>query len=437
MVDMKEAPTFNVKAVAQETGLKADTLRAWERRYGLPQPDRSEGGHRLYSEHDIEILKWLVARQEEGLSISNAVDLWKRLVGEGEDPLRMPEYREPLPTGGKPLVVAGDSVEDIRERWKQACLAFDDRRSAQILDQALGMFSVETVVLQVIRAAIAEIGQGWFQGDIAVQQEHFASEQAVRRLEALLSTTPPPSRPQVILLACPPEEDHSFGLLTSALLLRRAGWPTVYLGANVPLDRMRTAVEAAAPSLVVSVALQIHSAASLREFADSLHELGVPLAYGGDIFDRMPAMQARIRGYYLGNDLTRVPERVEGLINNPTPLPPAMPTPKAYQEALARYRADRPLIDRRVVSRLSGDGQLPPWLPPVNQYMGQGIEAGLVLGDLSFLDDEIGWVEELIIHHLPAQNLLPDYLDAYYHAVRQEMGEGGQPILDWFGERDQ
>ena len=56
-------PTFNLKAVVNETGLKPDTLRAWERRYGLPKPHRTPGGHRLYSQRDIDMLKWLISRQ--------------------------------------------------------------------------------------------------------------------------------------------------------------------------------------------------------------------------------------------------------------------------------------------------------------------------------------------------------------------------------------
>ena len=60
-------PAFNLKVVLKETGLAADTLRAWERRYGMPMPQRTPGGHRLYSERDIEVIKWLMARQSEGL----------------------------------------------------------------------------------------------------------------------------------------------------------------------------------------------------------------------------------------------------------------------------------------------------------------------------------------------------------------------------------
>ena len=87
MSAIDQTPTYNLGAVLRETGLKADTLRAWERRYGLPPPQRTSGGHRLYTQHDIGTLKWLMARQQEGLSIARAVDLWRQIEGEGQDPL--------------------------------------------------------------------------------------------------------------------------------------------------------------------------------------------------------------------------------------------------------------------------------------------------------------------------------------------------------------
>ena len=56
MTKIEQTPTFNLGVVLQETGLNADTLRAWERRYGMPNPARSEGGHRLYSQLDIDTI---------------------------------------------------------------------------------------------------------------------------------------------------------------------------------------------------------------------------------------------------------------------------------------------------------------------------------------------------------------------------------------------
>ena len=85
-MSISKNPAFNLKVVLQETGIAADTLRAWERRYGIPMPQRTAGGHRLYSQYDIETIKWLMARQAEGLSISRAVDLWNEHNASGVDP---------------------------------------------------------------------------------------------------------------------------------------------------------------------------------------------------------------------------------------------------------------------------------------------------------------------------------------------------------------
>ncbi|MFU8773811.1 MAG: MerR family transcriptional regulator, partial [Anaerolineales bacterium] len=71
----ENSPIYNLKVVVSETGVKPETLRAWERRYGFPKPKRSSGGHRLYTLRDVRTINWLIERQKEGLSISRAVEL--------------------------------------------------------------------------------------------------------------------------------------------------------------------------------------------------------------------------------------------------------------------------------------------------------------------------------------------------------------------------
>src|SRR5512142_135053 len=119
-------PAFNLKVVMKETGIAADTLRAWERRYGLPIPQRSAGGHRLYSQRDIETIKWLIKRQTEGLSISRAVDLWKEQLASGSDPLAGAVPQTMIPA-------SGTSLETIRRDWLAACFQFDTVAAEQIL----------------------------------------------------------------------------------------------------------------------------------------------------------------------------------------------------------------------------------------------------------------------------------------------------------------
>src|SRR5512142_1884333 len=178
---LSQAPTYNLKAVLQETGIGADTLRAWERRYGLPKPQRTPGGHRLYSQRDIYLIKWLLARQMEGLSISRAVERWNELAASGQDPLA--EVRLPsaaVPAGALTNLDAG------REEWLAACFAFDEARAERLLSQAFALYPTETVLADIVLRGMRDVGERWQRRQATVQQEHFASGLAMRRLDALL-----------------------------------------------------------------------------------------------------------------------------------------------------------------------------------------------------------------------------------------------------------
>src|ERR1700730_16761610 len=74
-----DVPLFNTKAVVQKTGIAAPTLRAWERRYAILSPERAQNDYRLYSERDIAIIRWLKDRVDAGMSISQAVSLFRHL----------------------------------------------------------------------------------------------------------------------------------------------------------------------------------------------------------------------------------------------------------------------------------------------------------------------------------------------------------------------
>jgi DNA-binding transcriptional MerR regulator len=74
-----DRPVFNTKAVVQQTGIPAPTLRAWERRYALFSPKRADNDYRLYTERDIVLLRWLRDRVENGMSISQAIALYRQL----------------------------------------------------------------------------------------------------------------------------------------------------------------------------------------------------------------------------------------------------------------------------------------------------------------------------------------------------------------------
>lgn len=426
-----DTPTFNLKAVIQETGLRPDTLRAWERRYGLPQPDRTEGGHRLYSRHDIETLKWLVARQQEGLSISRAVDLWHRLGSEGQDPLHAVELPSPVAGPITTPFSVGHGIAELRQAWIDACLVYDEQMAEHIIAQASALYPIETVCFELLQKGLAAIGSGWYQGDISVQQEHFASALAVRWIEALVVATPAPTRSDRVLVGCPPDEEHTFSLLVITLLLRRHGWKALYLGANVPVSRLEYTIAAARPQLVILAAQRLPSAATLLDMARLLRQEEVPLAYGGAIFNQVPAIRPRIPGHFLGERLDLVPQVVEQLLESPRPVPKAEPVPESCAEALAHYREQQALIEADVWAALKSSQIDPAHLANANTQMAGNVVAALSLGSMAYLGNTITWLEGLLGNYQIPTGQLYDYLDAYYQAARAHLDKRGAPVINW------
>ncbi|MBI3162281.1 MAG: MerR family transcriptional regulator, partial [Chloroflexi bacterium] len=280
-MSLSTSPAFNLKVVLKETGLAADTLRAWERRYGLPMPERTAGGHRLYSQRDIETIKWLMTRQAEGLSISRAVDLWNEQTASGSDPLAGAASQ----TFSLAQATHESNLEALRGQWLDACLRFDESRAEQTLNQAFALYPVEVVCTDVLQRGLVEIGAKWYANSASVQQEHFASALAMRRLDSLLSAAPAPTREGTALIGCVADEWHAFTPLLLALLLRRRGWNVIYLGANVPNDRFAETAQTVRADLVILVAQTLTAAASLQLAAQTLAAQNIRAAYGARIFN--------------------------------------------------------------------------------------------------------------------------------------------------------
>src|SRR5947209_8678335 len=122
-------PHFNIHAVEKATGISSRTLRSWERRYGTPNPVRDEGGRRLYSERDLALIRWLIDRIEQGVSVSRAVAL---LAQSGTE-----EKSESPPP----------DLDRLQLRLLEAIDWMDEEEATGILAGALDSASMESVVL--------------------------------------------------------------------------------------------------------------------------------------------------------------------------------------------------------------------------------------------------------------------------------------------------
>ncbi|MEO7911879.1 MAG: B12-binding domain-containing protein [Roseiflexaceae bacterium] len=291
LAQFSTAPVFNTKAVARETGVPADTFRAWERRYGMPRPQRTPGGHRLYSERDIAIIRWLRDRTEEGVNISHAVLLLTNTIGASV---------ADLPAGND----SARTIEQLIDEIVQALTNFDSTQADHILSEAFSIYPFEQVLLEVVQPAMVEVGERWHRGEINVAVEHFATQFVRRKLASLLSIFEGTARRATVVVGCAPGELHDLGALLSALFLVRRGWHVIYLGPQVPLFDLLETVHSVKPTLVCLSASTMETALELIPVARGLTEAypQVHFGYGGRIFNLNPELRHSMPGTFLGQD---------------------------------------------------------------------------------------------------------------------------------------
>lgn len=426
----KHTPSYNLNVVVRETGIKPDTLRAWERRYGLPDPVRTEGGHRLYSARDIEMIRWFMDRQDEGMRISQAVQMWKDISEEGVDPVN-PSRRsvdvQPVLEG-----LSDDSaLVRLREAWVETCAQFDEFAAEQILAQSFARYPVELVVVEVLQKGLSQIGEEWFQGSFTVQQEHFASSLALRRLNALISAAPVPTMDEKILVACPPGEWHVFAPLLAALILRYRGWDVTYLGANVPIDHLEETIHQVNPDLIIYVATQLNTADALLDIAQEVHEKRIKFAFGGRVFAQHPQLDTNIPGYYLGDQLQDIGAAVAEIFQGTKEANPAAQIPEEYQRALKAFNKVEEDLNFTLMNKYADSELEPDLLRMINRHMAEYIQAGLSFGDITLVGVEITWARALITNNSIAQKYLNDYLEDYALMLDEKLGSEIRIVTDW------
>jgi DNA-binding transcriptional MerR regulator len=226
-------PYLRIGELAQRTGVSPELLRAWERRYGLLVPSRSDGGFRLYSDDDVDRVRRMSDHIADGVSAAEAATLAVR------DALE--------PTGGAP--------SPGPEALLDALLRLDDVGANRELDRQLAVLSVEAVVQGTIVPALREIGVRWERGEVSVAEEHFASNVLRARLLAMARGWDEGLGP-IVVLACVPGEQHDLPLVVLGLGLRDRGWRVTFLGADTPIAGVTGVAERVGARAVVLAALE-------------------------------------------------------------------------------------------------------------------------------------------------------------------------------------
>jgi DNA-binding transcriptional MerR regulator/methylmalonyl-CoA mutase cobalamin-binding subunit len=236
---------LRIGELARRSGVSPELLRAWERRYGLLEPVRTDGGYRLYSEQDEARVATMRAHLANGMSAAQAAQLAR--------------------TADVPGSAAGDLAGDL---WA-ALDGFDDAGAQAAFDRLFAAFSFETIARTAVLPYLQALGERWRDGDASVAQEHFASAVLRGRLLGLARGWDRGLGPRA-LLACPPGERHDLGLVIFGLALRDRGWRVTYLGPDTPIETIEAAAETLAPDVVILCALTPEHFEAAREPIASL-----------------------------------------------------------------------------------------------------------------------------------------------------------------------
>jgi MerR family transcriptional regulator, light-induced transcriptional regulator len=273
---------------ARRVGVTPELLRAWEQRYGLLRPVRTQGGFRLYREEDAERVARMRRGLEEGLSAAEAA----------RAALETPPSADHL-------------LDDARARLMSAIEAYDEAGVQAALDDGLAAFGLEAFVRDLILPTLTAVGRGWEQGSVEISQEHFASNLIRGRLLSLARLWGRGSGP-LALLACAPSEQHDITLLAFGLILRSYGWRILFLGADAPLSTIQDAARTTAPAVIVLVtfdtALVEAEGTALRRLARI-----APLFLSGP--GASPALTGHLRIRRLNGDLIDAAHEVAQMTN--------------------------------------------------------------------------------------------------------------------------
>jgi DNA-binding transcriptional MerR regulator len=279
---------LTIGEVSRLLGVPVPTLRSWELRYGVVQPEVTAGGHRRYRHEDVATLQALSTAVARGIAPRTAAQA-----------LRTPQQR-----------IAHLPVT-LLERWLDAAGRCDQNGVVEALDDAERELGLEAAVDRLLVPALRELGLRWELGLVDVGVEHLATA-AARRWVAK-RTVAPVRRPGVgpVLLAAAAGNDHTVALEAFGMLLHCRGWPTRLMGASTPLPSLLSALRVTGATAVVVTAHQVSRRRTAVEAVEALRgERHVDVYYAGAAFDS-DRRRRGVPGTYLGTDLPRAADVVE------------------------------------------------------------------------------------------------------------------------------
>ena len=250
---------FSISQLSQFSGIKPHTIRIWEQRYNALRPSRSEGNTRYYDNEQLRRLLNIVSLKHANYKISE--------ISSMPDKKLFQLLQQQLP----PTEIRNDTYEYFILQLIAAGIDFDEINFDKILSHCLVRYGVKGSYLKVIYPMLKRIGLMWATNLIPPAAEHFISNITRQKLYTLSDAMPASTaKNNSWLLFLPENEFHEIGLLLSHYLIRNAGFKSIYLGSNMPLQSVVEAAQITNPDNLLLFLTHNDSKEALQDYLNDL-----------------------------------------------------------------------------------------------------------------------------------------------------------------------
>jgi DNA-binding transcriptional MerR regulator len=227
---------YQIADLERLTGIKAHTIRIWEKRYNLIEPHRTATNIRYYDDDQAIKLLNVSTLLSEGFKISKIAELSEKEIN---------SHIQGLQKGDGEDSVCSVFIHELIA----SMLVFDEVGFEKSFSAAVSRFGMYHAMINVFYPFLHKTGLMWRSSDAMPVQEHFASNIIRRKLISAIDNLPVfTKKSKKFLLFLPAEEWHETALLLSDYLIRSKGYKTIYLGQNVPIENLNEVIMSTKPS---------------------------------------------------------------------------------------------------------------------------------------------------------------------------------------------
>lgn len=274
---MTATARISIGAVARKTGLSSHVLRAWERRYGVVKPRRTEGGSRLYTHEDILRLQLLKKLTEQGHAISLIAKLPSNdLAGM----LRDDAIEKGITAAQTEQTEAGRYLATVLE----AVQSLDGPRVHSTLMRAVVSLKSREFTSEVVTPLLSRVGELWADEAICPVHEHVLSVNLRRVLAWMIDSVPVDEDAPVIACTTPAHQRHELGAMLAGIAASEERWRVAYIGPDLPAEDIATAVKLTGASVVALSVVYVRDREALKKEIAKIRSLlpkGVMVVVGG------------------------------------------------------------------------------------------------------------------------------------------------------------